>query len=150
LKWLTSRWTVVPDGVVTWKSGQSRLKMTPDVVFGVDMVKDRADRKPGLGHDSDVDAAFVVAVDQHHVPVVVVEQLGVEPQQRGPLFGLDHGDDVSFHVADDPGGHPGADLVGGFGGQFQPADPVVPTGRGDLHVLGRVTRLGVEAAAVLP
>src|SRR5215207_11591359 len=38
-------------------------------VFGVDVGSDRADREAGLAHDPDIDAAFVVAVHEHQVPV---------------------------------------------------------------------------------
>ena len=42
-------------------------------VLGVDVGSDRADREAGLSHDADIDAAFVVAVNEHYVPVSRVE-----------------------------------------------------------------------------
>ena len=93
-------------------------------VLGVDVGSDRVDREAGLAHDPDIDAAFVVAVHEHQVPVSRVEQIGVEPLQRRSILGFDDRDDVGIDAfGDHPGGHPGAGLVDGFLGQFDPADP---------------------------
>jgi hypothetical protein len=87
--------------------------------LGLEVVDQTVDRRAGWGGD-----LVVGAIPAEDDPDVV--------------FGVD--------VVDDPGGHPGADLVGGFGGQFQPADPVTAPGGGDLDVFGGVAGLGVEAA----
>src|SRR3954452_15160866 len=50
---------------------------------------------------------------------------------------------------DHPGGHPGARLVDGFLGQFDPADPTCSPVGDDLDVLRGVFGLSVEATAVL-
>jgi hypothetical protein len=59
----------------------------------------------------DVNAPRVVTIDAHDVPATSVEHLVVEPHERGPVVGLDHGQNVSAHVVDDPGGHVDGDLV---------------------------------------
>jgi hypothetical protein len=92
--------------------------------------------KAGLGHDADIDAAFVVAVHKHHVPASRVEQIGVEPLQRRSILGFDDHDDVGIDAfGDHPRGHPGAGLVDGFLGQFDPADPTRSPVGDDLDVL---------------
>jgi hypothetical protein len=49
---------------------------------------DNLDR--GIAEQPDVDAAWVVAIDQHHVTVALIEQLDVHPDQRRSILGLHH------------------------------------------------------------
>lgn len=112
------------------------------------MGPDLEDVESGLGHEPDIDTAFVVAVHEHHMPVPA-DQVTVEAQQRRAILGLDHTNDVGVDVADDPGSEPCRQLVGGLYGQLCPTDPVVAAQRGDLHALGLVLRLAVETTPVL-
>jgi hypothetical protein len=104
---------------------------------------DRGDR-----HHADVDAARVVAVDQHAMPVPAGEQLGVEPVEGGAILRFDDGDDVGRDIVDDPGGHVDGGLVDGFRGQLEPADPRPASRRDDLDS-GRFP-IDVEAPAIGP
>lgn len=68
----------------------------------------------------------------------------------GRILGFDDRDDVGIDaIGDHPGGHPGAGLVDGFLGQFDPADPTCSPVGDDFDVLGGVFGLSVEATAVL-
>ena len=78
--------------------------------------------------DADVDAAVVVAVDEHHLLVRraadVGEQAVGEPLQRRAVLGLDDAEDVGADVAHDHRRVPQRQLVGRLRGQLDPADPV--------------------------
>jgi hypothetical protein len=118
----------------------------PMRVLGIDVRSNRADREPGLAHDPDVDAAWVIAVNEHDVPVLLADELLVEAQQRRSILCLDDRDDLGIDTfVDDLRGHPRAGLVDRLLREFDPADPAVAAVRDDLHVFRLVLRLSVEA-----
>src|SRR5262249_43750551 len=94
----------------------------------VDVAAHGADLDLRAGQDADVDAASVVAVDQHDVAVLAGQQIGIEAVQRGSVFGFHDRLDVGGDVVDDLGGHAGADLIDRLGGQRSPPSPAAPAG----------------------
>ena len=101
-----------------------------------------------LGHDPDVDAPRVVAVDQHHVLEVAAEQVLVEAAQRGPVLDLDDALDVGVDVEDHLRGHVRRDLVDGLLGELEPARPVEAAVGDDLDP--GVLVLDVERSPIRP
>jgi hypothetical protein len=85
-------------------------------INGVNVGPDRLDRILGFCQDPDVDAAFVVAVDEHDVRVNATEQFAVQPHQGRAILRLDDGEDVGVDVLDDLSGRSGSGFVGGFDG----------------------------------
>ena len=110
------------------------------VVGGIDVAAHPGDGETLLCHQGDIDAPFVVAVDQHDVLIPLVgcgfEHVLVEADQRGPVVGFDNPDDVGVDVCDDPGGVADGFLVNGFPFQLEPSDPVAPAVGDDLHAGG--------------
>jgi hypothetical protein len=113
----------------------------------VDVALDVHDRAPRRGQQADVDAALVVAVDEHDVPVAVAEHRLVEAQQRGSVLGLDDGEHAGSEVLDDPRGHADRHFVDRLDDELEPADPVASAGGHDLDP--GLLPLDHEVAAVL-
>ncbi len=113
----------------------------------VDVALDAHDRTARRGEQADVDAALVVAVDEHHVAIAVGQHRLVEAHERRPILRLDDGEHTGLEVLDDAGGHPDRHLVDRLDDELEPADPVGPPGGDDLDA--RRLPFDHEIAAVL-
>jgi hypothetical protein len=102
-------------------------------------------------HQSDVDAAGVVAVDDHHVPhrpaADSLQDLLVELLQHRAALGLDDGQHVGVQIADDTRRVAHGDLVHGLVAEFQRAGPVGPAVGDDLDATGLWTPQQLAAIA---
>ena len=105
---------------------------------------------------ADVDAAVVVAVDQHRVlvrpaGVAVVEavrqHVAVEAHERGAVLGLDDGQHVGVDVGDHARGVARGLLVERLALELQPADPVAAAVGDDLHLARPAAAQQLAAAA---
>jgi hypothetical protein len=71
---------------------------------------DVADLEPGLGHDADIDAAVVIAVDEHDV-AIQAHEVAIEVHQRGAVLALNDTDDVGVDIVDHPPGEASGQIV---------------------------------------
>jgi hypothetical protein len=115
-----------------------------DDAVGVAIVDVRADPNKlevGFGHQADVDAAIVVAIDQHHVRIRCAfdrpQQDRLELAQRGTVVSLDDREHVGVDVLDHLCGVLGCLLVRWFHFQLDPADPVGASVGDDLNPRAR-------------
>lgn len=122
------------------------------IVAIVDVAADRDDLEIFLGQYADVDAAVVVAVDQHEVligrRVDRRQHARRKAQQSGAAFRLDHAENVGVKFGDDTSGVAGRGFIDFDARQFDPTDPVVAPVGNDLDRL-RFRPLD-QMAAVLP
>ena len=144
------------DDLLAGRQADRRLEAVPaeDLALRVGVVDVRAERQdlePVAGHESDVDPAVVVAVDDHHMPVRdapdELERLRREPLEVDPVLGLDDSLDVGLEVLEDHGRVLHRKVVDRSDLELEPADPVGPSGGHDLEA-GRGPR--EEAPADLP
>jgi hypothetical protein len=127
----------VPPGVRTRYSGQSRLKTAR---LGAHRPEDvgaqRVELEAHLRQQADVDAAVVVALDQHRVLVRLAadltQQHAREVTQRMTGLGLDDREDVGIQLLDHARRVLRGDLIDGLRLQLDPAQPVAAAARNDL------------------
>jgi hypothetical protein len=109
------------------------------------------DLKPGLGHHADVDAAIVVALDQHRVrvglPADAAQHHATEVAQRPARLGLHDAKDVGVNLEHHARGVTRCLLVDGFAFQLHPTNPIRAAAGNDLH--GAVLAAAHELPAVL-
>jgi hypothetical protein len=94
----------------------------------VHMAAHKADLMPGRGQQPDIDAAPVIAVDQHDVAKGRAarrhQHIATELAQRDAVLGLDHHLDFGGQIAQHLGSVADGDGVHLFLAQLDPADPV--------------------------
>ncbi len=120
-----------------------------DRIAVIDVGADGFDLKAGSGHDADIDAAVIVAVDQHHMLVHIRQQFTVKADEGRAVLGFDNGDYISIHFLENPGGHADTEIIGRLDGKLNPANPVVAASGFDLDIEGVIRRLAVENPTVL-
>jgi hypothetical protein len=99
------------------------------IILVVDMAGDRHDIEFRPGHDPDIDAPVVIAVDQHDVIVGCALDGGhhvlAEPDQRRTALRFHDPKHVSVDLLDDPGGIAGGLFIDLLQREVDPSDPVV-------------------------
>ena len=93
-----------------------------------------------FGEEADVDAAGVVAIDEHdlfvRLGVDLLQHGGGEQIEGGSALRFDDAEDVGADVTDDHGGVFGGERVHVLGGELEPSDPARSAGGDDVDGAG--------------
>ena len=118
----------------------------------IHMAADRRDRIVLPRHDRHVDAAIIIAVDQHHMVVRRasdrLDHVIRETNQRGTALRLDDAENIGADVPDHLCGIPRRDLVDLLILDVDPADPIIPAIRDDFD--SAAFRPAQEMPPILP